>query len=410
MKIRSITFFIHPDFTAPEKAVELAGRYATVIRPIFNSAGFEVQSMRLATTPFSEINQLHSTSDYVGYAAKMDFAAVANGFDYVSLGPAQMNNPKSFDAVPEMLAGAQNLFLSGQAGLYESGLNTGAVRRCAEVIHRCAQISPDGFGNLRFTMLANVPAGAPFFPAAYAQGDTPSFALAIEAADVAIDSFSNAVSLTDARQSLTSQIGKHAKKLTELAEAASRQSGCRFAGLDFTPAPYPDKKISLGTALESLGVPAVGMAGSLAAAALLAETLNRGDYRRVGFNGLMLPVLEDATLAQRAAEGILTISDLLLYSAVCGTGLDCIPLPGETSVEQLYALLLDVAVLALRLNKPLTARLMPIPGKQAGDDTHFEFGYFANSKVMILKAAPLSGALAGDETIQLYSRADLLKE
>ena len=34
------------------------------------------------------------------------------------------------------------------------------------------------------------------------------------------------------------------------------------------------------------------------------------------------------------------------------------------------ALLLDVAALALRLNKPLTARLMPIPGKKAGRNTN----------------------------------------
>jgi hypothetical protein len=79
-------------------------------------------------------------------------------------------------------------------------------------------------------------------------------------------------------------------------------------------------------------------------------------------------------------------------------------LPEDTSVAQLAAILLDLAALSQRLGKPLTARLMPIPGKQAGDPTEFEFGYFANSRVMALDAAPLSGLLAGDETFYLQPR------
>ena len=87
------------------------------------------------------------------------------------------------------------------------------------------------------------------------------------------------------------------------------------------------------------------------------------------FSGLMLPVLEDSVLAERAAEGTLTIKDLLLYSAVCGTGLDTVPLAGDINANQISSILMDLAALSLRLDKPLTARLMPIPGKKAGDLT-----------------------------------------
>jgi len=153
-----------------------------------------------------------------------------------------------------------------------------------------------------------------------------------------------------------------------------------------------------------LGVPALGQAGSLAAAAILAATLDQAKYARCGFNGLMLPVLEDALLARRAAEGSLTIKDLLLYSAVCGTGLDTIPLPGAATASQLSAILLDVAALAQRLDKPLTARLMPIPGKQAGDPTGFDFAFFANSRVLAFEAEPLNGFLAGEENFALQPR------
>jgi len=82
----------------------------------------------------------------------------------------------------------------------------------------------------------------------------------------------------------------------------------------------------------------------------VAEAVDRARFTRVGFCGLMLPVLEDAVLAQQVQQGSLTVKDLLLYSAVCGTGLDTVPLPGDVSVEALQALLLDVAVLSCRLN------------------------------------------------------------
>jgi uncharacterized protein (UPF0210 family) len=118
----------------------------------------------------------------------------------------------------------------------------------------------------------------------------------------------------------------------------------------------------------------------------------------------MQPVLEDSVLAKRAAEGTLTIKDALLYSAVCGTGLDTVPLPGDTTAEQLMPLLLDLSALALRLDKPLTARLMPIPGKKAGDETNFDFGFFANSRVMSLDSEELKSPFNSKETLLIKKR------
>ena len=118
----------------------------------------------------------------------------------------------------------------------------------------------------------------------------------------------------------------------------------------------------------------------------------------------MQPILEDSILAKRAAEGILTVKDALLYSAVCGTGLDTIPLPGNTTAEQIVPLLLDLCALALRLDKPLTARLMPIPGKKAGDETSFDFDFFAPSRVMKLDSAALAPPLLNTGTFHLSSR------
>jgi uncharacterized protein (UPF0210 family) len=96
----------------------------------------------------------------------------------------------------------------------------------------------------------------------------------------------------------------------------------------------------------------------------------------------MLPVLEDYGLAMRNIDGTFNLTDLLLYSSVCGTGLDTIPLPGDVSEEKLYALLLDIASISNKLGKPLSARLMPVPDRKVGEMTDYAFEYFANTKIM----------------------------
>jgi uncharacterized protein (UPF0210 family) len=404
MKIRSITYFLNPNIPSPAAALEQAGDFLTTARPAFESAGYEVQTARLATVPFSRLLPHLQLEGLLDLAQSLELSGRSAGYDYISLGPALPDQIASYDLIPQVLAETSQVFMSGMLTTPGGGVSLPAVRACAQIIQRAATITPDGFGNLYFAALGNVPPGAPFFPAAYHVGDAPSFALACEAADLAVEAFSTANSLEQARQGLIERMESHASILTEVAHELSEIHAVAFGGIDLTPAPFPEKEHSLGTALERLGLPAVGLHGGVAAAAFLADAIDRAQLPRAGFNGLMLPVLEDATMAERAAEGTLTVRDLLLYSTVCGTGLDTVPLPGDTSVAQLAAILLDLAALSQRLGKPLTARLMPIPGKQAGDPTEFEFGYFANSRVMALDAAPLSGLLAGDEIFHLQPR------
>jgi len=66
---------------------------------------------------------------------------------------------------------------------------------------------------------------------------------------------------------------------------------------------------------------------------------------------------------------------------LCGTGLDAIPLPGDSTTDQIARLLLDVAALAMRLRKPLSARLFPVPGTRTGKPTTFSSPYLTNTCV-----------------------------
>lgn len=411
MKIRSITYFCNPGWPLEEKKLRAAGAFLAEAKAAFEAEGYEVQTTRLATLPFPRLLGAENISEMPRLAEALSRLLPEVGVAYASLGPALPEFPASYAVIPEAIAGSENVFFGGvMAGKSvgkptESRIHLETVRACAEVIVRCAPLDPDGFANLRFAALANVPPGAPFFPAAYHEGADPAFSLAMEAADAAVGAFDQAQSVAEGRQRLVESLEENARLLTRAADFLKFKHHARFGGIDFSLAPFPEEARSLGVAVERMGVPRVGLHGSLAAAAILTEAIERANFPRAGFSGFMQPVLEDPILARRAAEGTLTVKDLLLYSTVCGTGLDTVPLPGNVTVDQVAALLLDLSALALRLDKPLTARLMPIPGRQAGDPTSFDFGFFANSRVMALEAEPLGKVLSGDETFPLWSRS-----
>ena len=403
MKIRSITYFCNPQNPLDEKVLQSAGTFLSRAKAAYETAGYEVQTVRLATIPFPQLLGEENIGTLPVFTARISEIAQQLEIGYVSLGPALPEMPRSYDVIPEAVFVSKNVFFGAVMADRTRGIDLAAIRACADVIVKCATLEQNGFANLQFAALANVPMGAPFFPAAYHDGDRPMFAIATESADLAVQAFEKATTLEDGRSVLISQITEHGQAISKIANSLISNS-LDFGGIDFSLAPFPDDAHSLGNAVEKLGVPKIGQHGSLAAAAILTEAVDRADFPHTGFSGFMQPVLEDSVLAKRAAEGTLTIKDALLYSAVCGTGLDCVPLPGNTTAEQITPLLLDLCALALRLDKPLTARLMPIPGKAAGDPTNFDFGFFENSKVMKLESEKLTNSLSGNESFQLSTR------
>jgi uncharacterized protein (UPF0210 family) len=390
MKIRSITYFLNPGWPLDENRLRTAGDFIARARSVYEAAGYEVQTTRLATIPFpilikGKVEQLSQLAE--GLSQVLDQV----GISYASLGPALIEQPESYDGIADAIRIAPNIFFGGEMASNTKGISLPALQACARIIHKASTITPDGFSNLRFAALANVKPGSPFFPAAYHENDEPAFAIATEAADLAVNAYAGSQTIDAGRRLLISEIEKHGKTIERISNSNLRNA--KFLGIDFSLAPFPNEAQSIGAAIEKMGISTIGLHGSLAAAALLAEAVDRADFPRAGFSGFFQPILEDSILAGRAAQGVLTIKDMLLYSAVCGTGLDTVPLPGDTTPEQIAPLLLDLCALSLRLDKPLTARLMPIPGKQAGDPTDFGFEYFANSRVMKLESAPLKPPL-----------------
>lgn len=385
MNVRSVTCFVNTgDPTTQANMIEKAGQVARDAQSALESAGFLVQTTRLATQPLS-----HLPADPLQMATELWAQCVEAGLDYLSLGPILADAPDAdlsrLDAIPDLIRATDAVFAAVLVGRKGKGIHLEAIQRMARTVLEIAHTTELGFGNLRLAMLANVAAHAPFFPAAYHDGGPPAVALATESADLALDAFSEAASLDEARRRLVSSVEAAAGQITDLVYPLAERHGYRFAGIDFSLAPFPEEARSIGAAIERLGVGRFGVPGTLFAASFITDCLRQVEYLACGFNGLMLPMLEDSRLAARSREGLFTVNDLLLYSAVCGTGLDTVPLPGDVSEEELAGILLDVAALALRLDKPLTARLMPVPGARAGDLTEFDFAYFANGRVLGVK-------------------------
>ena len=155
-------------------------------------------------------------------------------------------------------------------------------------------------------------------------------------------------------------------------------TGWTYEGIDATPAPG---RASIATAFESfLGAP-IGSPGSETAAGIITRAVQATPVKRTGYSGLMIPVMEDKVLAQRWAEGTFSLDSILAWSAVCAGGVDTVPLAGATSDQQIARIIGDVSWLAYRWNKPLGSRLMPSPGRSAGEMTAFTAGGLTNTRI-----------------------------
>jgi uncharacterized protein (UPF0210 family) len=355
VNIRSITGLLSLVDPLPITALASLRDLVDAARQEFARLDLPIETARVATQPLSSL----APRDPTRFARDLEDACRASGVEYASLGALPGDHPLA-EAIPVALAATENVFASTTIASHADGIHLRSVYSTARIIRAIADRMPDGFGNFRFAALANCGPLSPFFPTAYHDGGAPAFALAPEGASLAMQALHNAQDLDTARADLVRAIQDTAQTMARVANGLAARFHFRFAGIDFSLAPSPEETASVGTAIEQLIGAPFWNHGTLFAAAFLTDCVHQANFPRVGFSGLMLPVLEDATLARRSSN--YTLDSLLLYSTVCGTGLDTIPLPGDTTADALAAILLDLATLSVKLDKPLTARLIPLAG------------------------------------------------
>jgi uncharacterized protein (UPF0210 family) len=385
MQIRSITVGVDAGWPLEAETVGAAAGFFDHARRAFDAAKVVVQSTRLATQP---AHRFLAPAQLPEFASQLQSACANKAIASAAVGGIRLGGTWTEEAtvaaIVDAIAATDRVFSSIEVAT-EGSIDFRAARAAATVIARVAQRTANGFGNLRFTAAAQCPPNIPFFPASWHAGGAMRFSLAIQAGDTVVSAFAKPGSLDECEARLVAALEDEGGAIERIAHAIEQATGVAFVGIDLSPAPFPVDLASAVSGLEQLGLDRFGAAGSVFASWRLTRSLKRAKVAQCGFSGLMMPVLEDSVLAKRCAEGLMSVNDLLLYSTICGTGLDTVPLPGDVSEAELAAVLLDVATLATALNKPLTARLFPVPGKRAGDEVKFDFLLFVPSKVLAVK-------------------------
>ena len=383
-KIRTVTAFINLDPTQYQQQVAETLRMLRRAKTIFESRGYEVETLRIATQPFPEYTKGMSTQQALAFFQKYDELAEKEKFA-AGIGPAMLN-PDDPESQADLLANiiAATRHIRGSIVIAgEDGIRWKAIGAAARAIKKLEDETEHSQGNFNLGAIAMVPPYSPFFTAAYHTGFGHQFAIGLESANVVEAAFRGAPDIDTARRRLADMLTEQATEIERHANRIDEETGWRYMGIDLSPAPMKD--VSIGSAIEELIQQPFGSAGTLTAAGTITAAIKSIQVKQTGYNGLMLPILEDTRLAQRWGEGRVSLEGLLSYSAVCGTGIDTVPLPGDVTLEQLDMILSDVATLAFKWHKPLSARLLPVKGKGPGEMTEFDDPFLVNTTIQELK-------------------------
>lgn len=380
-KVRAITAFVRLDRSTSAQQVSEALSVLRAAKSGFEKQGYQVETLRIVTQPLGELISGLSDVEALQFLKTFDDLGKKENF-LPSVGPAMMrdsDDPKTIHLLAKALVAYPDLQANTiMAG--DDGIHWKVIRETATLVHYVAEHSEHSQGNFAFTATAMLKPLGPFYPGTYHTGAGKQFSLGFEGANVVQEVFARTHGDFDGSVAeLTKQLTVHARVGESIGQKVAASTGWEFMGVDPTPAPLGD--VSIGTAMETYTGAKFGSSGTLTAALVITTAVKAVPVKQIGYSGLMIPVMEDKHLADRWAEGTYNIDDLLAYSSVCGTGLDTIPLPGDVTEEQIARILGDVASLAWKWHKPLSARLLPVKGLKAGDKTQFNDEFLFNTNV-----------------------------
>ena len=394
-RFRTISFFLtlHKDKTQWEDALYSVKRDVDLLLPAVQKAGYTLQSIRVITNPFGEyldLTNLQTAKADLQYLTELLNKFNESGIRLrFAIGAAR--NKEEIGLLPELIAAYGDLCNACvNVPLDEHGvLDNELIEQSVYAVQRIANITPRGEGNFNFTVNFNCKPFIPYFPAGYHLSHLPnSFVIGLETPDLLVEVLKSVPKsphnqfYADCYQAMSQALQYHVDQVLEMLSAVKLSGEFEFAGIDSSAA--PSKNCSSMTKIyELMGLPYFGAAGSVEVSALLTKVFK--SIQRVplvGFSGLMLAVTEDLGLAEGTQKQYFDIRALLTYSAVCGIGLDTVPVAGNAKAESIAAIMRDTGTMAFRLNKPLTVRLFPIPNKVAGEISEFESDDLCNCRLL----------------------------
>ena len=377
--VRAITAFVRLDPATLDRQIAEALTVLRAAKGDFARQGYKTETIRIVTQPLAELVSGRSDDDALRLLKAIDDLSAKEGF-IPSVGPAMMrdsDDPRVMRLLEKALSTLPNIQANSIIAA-DDGIHWKVIRESAALVRYLTDHASPSHGNFNFTATAMVKPYGPFYPGAYHMGAGKQFSIGFESANVVQDVFARTHgNFDESVAELTKQLTIHAKVAEAVGARAGASTGWTFMGVDPTPAPLGD--VSIGAAIETYTGSKFGSSGTMTAALIITTAVKAVPVKQIGYSGLMVPVLEDKLLARRWAEGTITTDALLAYSAVCGTGLDTIPFPGDIGVDQLARIFGDVASLAWKWKKPLSARLQPVAGKKAGDHTEFGGPFLFNT-------------------------------
>ena len=394
-RLRTISFFLtlHKDKTQWEDTLYSVKRDVDLLLPAVQKAGYTLQSIRVITNPFGEyldLTNLQTAKADLQYLTELLNKFNESGIRLrFAIGAAR--NKEEIALLPELIAAYGDLCNACvNVPLDENGvLDNELIEQSVYAVQRIANITPRGEGNFNFTVNFNCKPFIPYFPAGYHLSHLPnSFVIGLETPDLLVEVLKSVPKsphnqfYADCYRAMLQALQYHVDQVLEMLSAVKLSGKFEFAGIDSSAAPSKNCS-SITKIYELMGLPYFGAVGSVEVSALLTKVFK--SIQRVplvGFSGLMLAVTEDLGLAEGTQKQYFDIRALLTYSAVCGIGLDTVPVAGNAKAESIAAIMRDTGTMAFRLNKPLTVRLFPIPNKVAGEISEFESDDLCNCRLL----------------------------
>lgn len=379
----------------------LARNLVQVCNQVGDKYGIPVVNKRISVSPVAVLGAMFSSEEMVEIAKTLNEAAVSVNVDFIGGFTALVQkgiargDRSLIEAIPQALAETDRVCSSVNVASTRAGINMDAVMLMGKIIKEAARrtAGQDGLACAKLCVFANIPEDIPFMAGAYLGiGESDAVInVGVSGPGVvkkAIDRALESDPTSDLGQ-ISEVIKRTAYKVTRVGELIGREVaqilGIRFGVVDLSLAPTPNVGDSVGEIFQSLGLKSIGVPGSTAALAMLNDAVKKGgafaSSHVGGLSGAFIPVSEDLNIGEAARAGFLSIEKLEAMTSVCSVGLDMVAIPGDTSAETIAAIIADEMAIGVINKKTTATRLIPVPGKKAGDSAFFG-GLLGQSVIM----------------------------